>query len=149
MELCFRPERSRLELEEIVDYADLGPALTVPAVSGLGKVLRILKAGRVAAPSDPLSLVGREGAAAELLQRAVGTGLRLGLQPRSRLRFVAWTEAGVQTVDDVAEVREDEHAYFVVRCGGRFPVRIERAAVVRQRTELDRWHEVVEIQAAR
>ncbi len=144
--LGFRPERARLDVDRIEAYAELGPALTVPAVAGLGKVLRILRAARVAAPEDPLELVGREGVATDLLERAVGTLLRLELQARFRKRFVAWTENGVETIDDVFEVREREDAYYVVRRGGRFPVRFERSGVVRQSTESERWYEVVDIQ---
>jgi hypothetical protein len=143
--LGFRPERALPEVAHIEDFADLGPALTIPAVGGLGKVLRILRAARIAAPDDPLSLVGQEQRAADLLTRALGTALRLVLRPRFRRRFLAWTDAGVETVEDVAEVREYEDAYLVVRRGARLPLRIERAAVVRQRTESERWYEVVDI----
>ena len=146
--LRFRPEVRRSGLDCIDDYADLGPALTVPAVAGLGKVLRILRAARIAAPPDPLDLVGRERETAKLLARAVGTRLRLELRPRFRLRFEVWTEQGVEVLNDVAEVREEEDAYVVRRRNARFPVRFERAAVVRQRTEAEHWHEVLDIERA-
>ena len=146
--LAFRPERTRTLDGPIEDYADLGPALTVPAVAGLGKVLRLLRAARIAAPAEPLHLVGRHEAASDLLERAVGVAVRLELEARVRQRFVAWTEAGVTTVDDVAEVREYDDAFFVVRRHGRFPVRFERATLLRQRTETERWHEVMEIERA-
>jgi hypothetical protein len=146
--LAFHPERPRVIDERIEDYADLGPALTVPAVAGLGKVLRLLRAARIAPPRDPLHLVGRHEMACELLSRAIGTPLRLALKPRIRLRFVAWTEAGVETIDDVAEVREYEDAWYIVRRYGHRPVRIDRASVLRQRTESHRWHEVLEIERA-
>ncbi len=146
--LRFRPEVSRPGIDSIDDYADLGPALTVPAVTGLGKVLRILRAARIAAPPDPLDLVGRADAAADLLARAVGTRLRLELRPRFRLRFEVWTEQGVEMVDDVLDVCEEEDAYVVRRRNARFPVRFERASVIRQRTKAERWHEVLEIERA-
>jgi hypothetical protein len=146
--LGFRPERTRTVDGPIEDYADLGPALTVPAVAGLGKVLRLLRAARIAAPAEPLHLVGRHEAASDLLARAVGVAVRLEVEARVRQRFVAWTEAGVTTVDDVAEVREYDDAFFVVRRRGRYPVRIERATLLRHRTETERWHEVMEIERA-
>jgi hypothetical protein len=142
--LCFRPERS--PDEPIEDRAELGPELTIPAVGGLGKVLRILRAARVAAPGDPLELVGREARAAELLARAAGTRLRLALRRRGALRFVAWTEQGVESVGDVAGVLEEGDEIVVLRSGGRLPVRFPRERVVRRTTELETWYEVLDIE---
>jgi hypothetical protein len=138
-----RPDEGRIE-----DWADLGPALTLPAVQGLGKVLRLLRAARIAAPRDPLGLVGQAERAAELLARAVGTEVRLVLRPRTRLRFLAWTERGVETVQDVEDVIIEEDAWVVRRFRGRFPLRFERSAVIRQRTESERWHEILDIERA-
>jgi hypothetical protein len=144
--LRFRPEPVRPGLDRVDDFADLGPALTVPAVAGLGKVLRILRAARIAGPLQPLDLVGREEAAAELLARAVGTPLRLALRPRFRMRFAVWTEHGVEVLEDVVGLREEPDAYVVRRRGTLVPVRFDRRTVVRQRTESERWHEVLEIE---
>jgi len=138
--------RSAREPEPLRDWAELGPALTVPAVAGLGKVLRILRAARIAAPRDPLGLVGRADAAAALLARAAGVALVVEVRPRSRLRFLAWTEAGVESVEDVADVIEAADAFLVMRRGGRFPVRIARDRVVRRQTECERWFEVVGVE---
>jgi len=146
LELGFRAASPRFEAERLEDFADLGPALTVPAVAGMGKVLRILRAARIASPRDPLHLLGDAAGATELLERALGTPLVLEVRPRSDLRFTAWTETGVQTVDHVAEVIEGDDAYLVMRRGGRFPVRVEREHVVRQRTEVERWYEVLGVE---
>jgi hypothetical protein len=64
------------------------------------------------------------------------------------MRFTAWTESGVETVDDVTEVLEAPDAYLVMRRSGRFPVRVPRENVVRQQTELERWYEVTDIERA-
>ncbi|MCG8588381.1 MAG: hypothetical protein MJE66_03750 [Proteobacteria bacterium] len=146
--LGFLPRAARIDIDRIDHYAHLGPELEVSAIEGLGKVLRILRAARVAAPRDPKALCGREREAAELLRRAVGTSLVLELRPRSRLRFVAWTENGVETVDHVTEVYESPDAYLVMRRRGRFPVRVPRDVVVRQRTECERWYDVLAIERA-
>lgn len=134
------------DAEQLQDFADLGPQLCVPAVAGIGKVLRILRAARIAAPRDPLALLGREEEAASLLGRALGARVLLEVRPRSRLRFMAWTDAGVEVVDDVADVIEEPGVYLVVRRGGRPPVRIPRAAVVRRRTVRERWWEIVGVE---
>lgn len=147
VELGFRPGRWRASLDRIDDWAELGPELTIATVFGLGKVLRILRAARVVAP-EPAALLGNAGVAADLLTRALGTELVLGVRPRSRLRFVAWTETGVETVEDVSEVVESEDAYLVLRRRGRFPVRLPRESVVRRRTERENWYEVLEIDRA-
>jgi hypothetical protein len=146
--LRFDALRSRADSERIEDWADLGPALTVPAVQGLGKVLRLLRAARIAAPRDPLGLVGQEDHAGELLSRAVGTEVRLTLRPRTRVRFLAWTENGVETVHDVQDVTVEGDAYLVRRFRGRYPLRFERSSLVRHRTESERWHEILDIERA-
>jgi len=144
--LGFRPIRTRLEIDHIEDFADLGPEMCVPAVAGLGKVLRILRAARLSVPADQEVFLGEAEAVADKLQRAFGTSLALKLRDRSRIRFTAWTEDGIETIDDVAEVLEAPDAYFVSLRSGRFPVRIPRSSVIRQETECERWFEVVDIQ---
>lgn len=148
VQLRFRPLSGSLGVDSVDDYADLGPALTPSAVRGLGKVLRILRAARIATPAEPLDLIGHETAAAHLLARAVGTALRLELRPRVRRRVRIWTDRGVETLDDVLEVRELEDAYLVHRRHARFPVRFDRASVIRHHTETEHWHEVLEIERA-
>lgn len=146
--LEFEPVRARLDVPSIRDFAEIGPALTIPAVRGLGKVLRILRAARIAAPGEALSLVGRVDEVVALLERARGTSLRLSLRRRARWSFVAWTEQGVETVSDVLDVLESDEHYVVLRRGPRAPVRFERAAVSRRQTQRDGWYEVVGIERA-
>ena len=104
-----------------------------------------MRAARIAPPEDPSALLGDERRAAALLARAVGTDLVLDLQSRSSVRFVAWTEDGVETINDVHEVVETPDAWVVFRRLGRLPVRVPRELVVRQTTEAQRWYEVVGI----
>ncbi len=148
IDLVFHLERSRLSVDRIDDFAQLGPGLCIEAVSGIGKVLRLLRAGRVAAPRNPRELVDQPDRAAALLSRARGTVVRLQLASRFRLRFLAWTERGIEVVDDVAEVREQEDAYVVLRHRGRFPIRFPREQIARTLTERLDWHEVLEIERA-
>ncbi|MCZ6463093.1 MAG: hypothetical protein O7A09_02060 [Proteobacteria bacterium] len=146
--LSFRPVYARIDVERIDDFAYLGPDLELPAVDGLGKVFRILRAARIAVPGKPMDWVDRERELTAFLERAVGTNLLLQLRPRSRMRFTAWTESGVETVEDVIDVLEAPDAYLVIRRRGRYPVRIPRSSVVRQHTECERWYEVLDIERA-
>jgi hypothetical protein len=144
--LGFRPIRTRLDIDRIEDFADLGPEMCVPSVAGLGKILRLLRAARLAAPANQEAFLGEPLLVAEKLERAFGVTVSLKLRDRSRIRFIAWTEDGVETINDVAEVVEAPDAYFVTRRSGRFPVRVPRSSVVRQLTECERWFEIVDIQ---
>jgi hypothetical protein len=146
LQLHFRPERRRADVDRIDTEAAIGPGLDIPTVAGLGKVVRILRAARIAHPADIEELAGREELLLGLLERAVGTSLAVELRPRSRMRFTAWTESGVEIVEDVTEVLEAPDAYLVMRRSGRFPVRVPREEVVRQQTELERWYEVTDIE---
>ena len=146
VQLRLRPLSGSLGVDSVDDYADQGAALTLSAVRGLGKVLRILRAARIATPTEPLDLVGRETAAAHLLARAVGTALRLELRPRVRRRVRVWTDQGVETLDDVLEVRELEDAYLVHHRHARFPVRFDRASVIRHHRSTEHWHEILDIE---
>ena len=146
--LVFRSEGGQRAVGRIDDFACLDDALSVESALGVGKVLRLLRAARIAAPPQANSLKGDPNRAATLLERALGTRLRLEVRPRSRVRFTVWTESDVESVSDVAEVLEDESAYLVLRLGGRFPIRLPREKVVRQRTESETWYEVVSIERA-
>jgi hypothetical protein len=148
VELGFLTGASRIETDRIDDFADLGPEITVPAVAGIGKVLRILRAARISAPREPHALAGRVEEASALLTRALGCRLQLEVRPRSRVHFTAWTESGVETVSDVADVVEGDTEYLIMRRGGRFPVRFARDAVVRRITETERWFEVIGVERA-
>ena len=146
--LVFEPISARtaalLEVSQIDDFADLGPELTVPAVRGIGKVLRTLGAGRIAAPA-PNALLGSARHAASLLARARHARVVLRVRSRVATRFVVWTESGVQSVEDVVDVFEYPDAWVVAPRRGH-PLRVERAGVARQLTETRPWWEVVAIE---
>jgi len=146
VELDFRLERKSLGVEIISDFAQLGPEHCIPAVSGLGKVLRILRAARIATSPDQSRGLVAVDAVVEQLERAVGTPLVLEIRPRSRIRFLAWTEESVEVIENVLEVVETPDTYFVSRRLGRYPVRVPREKVIRQLTETHRWFEILSIE---
>jgi len=146
VELRFHPLRNHLGVEYFADFAAIGPELCIPAVTGIGKILRILRAGRIAAPREEVDLLGQGELVRELLERAVGTQVALGLRPRSRIRFEAWTEEGRLVFEDIQEVVELPHEYLVIHKRGRFPTRLDRETVLRQQSDCERWFEIVEIE---
>ena len=143
--LGFRPEQARFETDRIESEAILGPDASVEAIAGLGKVIRILRAARIAVPADPMDWLGEQALVLERLERAIGTPLRLELRPRTRVRFTAWLEDRIQVIEDVADVVESPDSYYVRRQSGRFPVRVPRESVIRHRTESLRWFEILSI----
>lgn len=144
--LAFRPLHVRLDVDRIETFAEIGPELTIPAVAGLGQVLRILRAARIASPRSPRELVGQGERVRALLARAEGTRLVLSIRRRSRMSFVAWTDQGIETVENVADVVERTHDYLVHRSGSRAPLRIPRARVTRGQKRSERWYEVLGIE---
>ena len=144
--LAFEPRNTRLLLETIEDFASLATTGDVDAVAGVGKVMRILRVARIAAPRDQASYLDRAAEVAALLKRALGTELLLDVKPRARLHFTVWTEEGVDTVYDIKEVIELPDGFLAVPLRGAMATYYARKDVVRQKTEVDRWYEVVEIQ---
>ncbi len=146
LRLGFEPTPGRGLPERIEDVALLGHELDLESVRGVGKVLRLLRAARLATPDDPRRLLGRIHETCSRLERALGTPVVLDLRVGSRLRFRAWTEEGVEEVEDVAEVVEESDAYWVRRHGGLLPVRLPRSGIVRTQTEREWLFEVLHIE---
>jgi hypothetical protein len=145
--LEFEIERPRPDLARVEDFAALGPPGAVAAVSGMGRVRRLLRAARIALPRAPAETLASPETMSALLARAAGTRVVLSLRPRSTFAFVVWTESGIETVPDVIQVLDDEEAWLVLR-HGRPPVRVARRHVVRHRLECQRWWEVLSLEAA-
>jgi hypothetical protein len=148
LRLGFEPTPGRGLPDRIEDLAALGPELDLASVRGVGKVLRLLRAARLSAPDDPRLLLGRVHATCVQLERALGTAVMLHLRSRVRVRFRAWTESGVEEVEDVAEVVEESDAYWVRRQGGMLPVRLPRNQIVRTLTDRETCFEVLHIERA-
>ena len=146
LDLTFLPRRTRLAVERIEDRVALGPAGSIAAALGLARVLRLLGAARIAAPPEPAGLLDDPAGAAALLRRALGVEVVLALRPRSSVRFTVWTDRGVESVADVADVVEDEVSWLVHRRGGRPPVWVPRAHVVRRQTDCETWFEVTAVE---
>ena len=88
----------------------------------------------------------RETWVGELLERAIGTEVRLEVAARNSLLFEVWTEQGVRRIENIRLVDEDANAIWVHRIGGGSPVRIPRDTVIRSRTSSSPWWQVREVQ---
>jgi hypothetical protein len=146
--LTFEPLRSRIVTETIEDFAELGADQDVSAVSGVGKVMRILRCARISAPRTPEGYMDKPTETCALLERALNVELLLELKARSRVHFSVWTENGVETVRDVKEVVELEDGFLAVPFVSALATFFSRKDIVRQNTEVERWYDVVDIQRA-
>ncbi len=143
--LRFEPLHSRTITETIEDFADLSSDQEIAAVSGVAKVMRLLRVARIAAPRERESYLGKPEEIATLLDRAIGVRVVLELRRRSRIHFNAWTEHGVETLRDVKEVVEAQDGYLVIPRGEHFATFFARKDLVRQKTEVENWYEVIAI----
>ena len=147
--LYFTPtSRGARDVGGVEDYADLGPELTLASSHGLGTLLRLMRATRVAAPKPAQSMLGEPTATAAKLAPGVGHAVALEIVPRNRILFRAWTEEDAIEIDNVVEVLSDETAYLIARVGHRMPVRILRSSVVRHETVREPWFQIVGIERA-
>ena len=146
--LIFEPLRSRIVTETIENFAELGTDQDVSAVSGVGKVMRILRCARISAPRTPDAYMDKPVETCALLERALSVELLLELKARSRVHFSVWTENGVETVRDIKEVFELEDGFLAVPFVSTFATFFSRKDIVRQNTEVERWYDIVDIQRA-
>jgi hypothetical protein len=116
---------------EIEDRVMLGSANEVANLRNVGKLLRILRAGRVQPPPDPYALASDPAAWAALLERCRGSTVIARLALRTDSALVVWTESGVSRFDGVVDFREDEHGLRLRRDGGGAWLRIPRASLIR------------------
>lgn len=140
--------RNARPVERVDAFADLGPGLTLASAHGIGTLLRVFRAARLAVPRPPERWLDHPERAAEPLQGALGRAFALAVVPRTRIRFTAWTEDGTLEIGHVALVEQDPSAFLVRRIGHRPPVRVPRETVVRHETRNERWLQITDIERA-
>lgn len=116
---------------EIEDRVMLASADEVATVRAIGKLLRILRAGRVQPPPDPYALAREPESWAELLRRCCGSTVVARLSRRIESAVVVWTDSGVSRFDGVVDFREDELGLRLRRDGGGAWLRIPRSSLIR------------------
>ncbi len=133
---------------EIDDRISLYPPGEMSTVNGIGRLLRILRAARVRAPSDPYVTCADPERAAELLQRCRGTILDLSVARRYDRGLTLWTESGVERLSGVIDWEETPDALEVRRRGGRSVLRIAKHTLIRFEPSSEEYYVVTSIDAA-
>jgi len=135
---------TRIGARELVDHIELGPRGSLEAVHGVGRVLRLLRAGRIAPPADPYSLAADLECAVRLIERCRGARVTVRVRRRYERVLTLWTEGGVQRIERVLDYREEPTCLLVRRLSGSL-LRIPRESVVRYSASSSEYFQVLSV----
>jgi hypothetical protein len=141
----FAPERG--VAPEIEDRLRLGPPGDVATVYGVGRWLRLLRAGRVHVADDPYEICRDPARALELLQRCIGAVVVLSVARRIERSLTLWTDTGVERIDAVLDFVESADGLIVRRRGGGPLMHIARESLIRWESGARERLEVVAVDA--
>lgn len=130
---------------EIEDRIYLGRPGEVAAVYGVGRWLRILRAGRVHVSGDPYELCRDPQHALALLRRCIGASIQLVLARRLERSITLWTETGVEHVGAVVDFVEGADGLLIRRRGGGPLMHVERESLIRFESALLERLEVISV----
>ena len=130
---------------ELEDRIRLGPQGDISVVNGVGRFLRLLRAGRIKAPSDPYALHDDPERALALLRRCQGARVVLEVRKRIEMVISVWTESGVEKITDVLDFIEEPAALAVRRRGTQSLLRIPRESVIRYESKTLSSLEIVSV----
>ena len=139
----FTPQRGHAS--EIEDLIQLGPRGSLTSINGVGRVLRILRAGRVRAPVDPYALSDEPERAVELVRRCRGSLVSLTVGKRYERALSVWTETGVEQIRGIIDYSEDSTGLTVHRGGGQSVLFIPRQQLIRFAPSSTEYFEVLSI----
>ena len=143
LRVCFTPLRgAALEVEDLIT---LGARDTLQAVKGVGRVLRILRAGRIRAPKDPYTFCDNPQLAVDLIERCIGSEVSLKLRRRLERSLTVWSEEGVEKIRSVLDWQEDSAGLTVYRRGGQSTMIIPRDQIIRFEASSTEYFEVTSI----
>ncbi len=130
---------------EIEDRIQLGSGGEMAGVYGVGRWLRILRAGRVHVPGDPYSICRDPEHALALLRRCVGTPVQLVLARRLERSLTLWTDSGVERIGAVIDFVEGADGLLIRRRGGGQLLFVARESLIRFESALLERMEVVSV----
>jgi hypothetical protein len=140
--------QSRAAGRELRDHLRFGPRGSLTALHGVGRFLRLMRAGRIRAPEDPYVLARDLERAAGLLNRCRGAELVLVVRSRWERALTLWTESGVQRIERVVDFHEEPAGLAIRRQGGSTLLRVPREQVIRYAATASESFEVVSVEAA-
>jgi len=143
----YAPQRSAQS--EIEDRIALGPRGDVAAVYGVGRWLRILRAGRVHVPGDPYVVCRDIDFALELLRRCIGSSVELIVARRLERSLTLWTDHGVERIGSVVDFVEGADGLVIRRRGGGPLMYVARESLIRFESALLERLEVVSVDVPR
>ncbi len=130
---------------EIEDRIELGPRGSLASVIGVGRLLRILRAGRVPSPAAPYTLDERPEHAAELLRRCAGATVCLTLARRFDRSLTVWTESGVEQISRVIDYEDEADCLTVRTREGNGTRVIPRHQLIRYAPSATEYLEVISV----
>ena len=133
---------------EIEDRIYIGRPGEVAAVYGVGRWLRLLRAGRVHVSGDPYELCRDTDRALELLRRCIGANVELLLSRRLERSLTLWTDSGVERIGAVMDFVEGADALIIRRRGGGPLMYMARESLIRFESALVERLEVVSVELA-
>jgi len=130
---------------EIEDRIYIGRPGEVAAVYGVGRWLRLLRAGRVHVSGDPYELCRDTDRALELLRRCVGANVELLLARRLERSITLWTDTGVERIGAVIDFVEGADGLIIRRRGGGPLMYVARESLIRFESALLERSEVIAV----
>ena len=131
---------------EIEDRIPLAPRGEMSTIYGVGRLLRILRAGRVPAPSDPYEWSSSPEEARVLIERCVGAVVHLQVRRRIERILTLWTESGVERIAGVMDFTEDADGLSVQRRGGRAVLFISKKNLIRYEASAEEYWVVASVE---
>ncbi len=132
---------------EIEDRIPFTPPGALAAVNGIGRLLRILRAGRIQIPQDPYKLGTQPEKALGLVRRCCGTLVHLQVTRRLERILTVWTDAGVERIRGVVDYTEEPDGLMVRRRGGQSVLRIPRKTLIRFSPSSREYFKVLSVEA--
>ena len=137
---------TRVGARELWDHLELGPRGSLEAVHGVGRLLRLLRAGRILAPADPYALDADPEQAARLVERCRGARVVLRVRRRLERALTLWTESGVQRIEHVLDFEEESGGLAIRRRGGQSVLRIPRDSMIRYAASAEESLEILSVE---
>ena len=128
---------------EIEDRIHLGRPGEVAAVYGVGRWLRILRAGRVHLAGDPYEICRDPERALALVRRCIGASVQLVLARRLERSITLWTDGGVEHIGSVLDFIEGADGLLIRRRGGGPLMHVARESLIRFESTLLERLEVI------